>query len=48
MHSEQGDIKIFAGSTGVAFAKNMCKYMGAAIGKSEVIHSSDDKKTIRI
>ena len=48
MHSEQGDIKIFAGSTGVAFAKKMCKYLGAEIGKSEVIHFSDGNIFIRI
>jgi len=48
MYSEQGNIKIFAGSTGVAFAKKMCKYLGAEIGKSEVIHFSDGNIFIRI
>ena len=48
MHSEQGDIKIFAGSTGVTFAKRMCKYLGADIGRSEVIHFSDGNIFIRI
>lgn len=48
MHSEQGDIKIFAGSTGVSFAKKMCKYLGADMGESEVIHFSDGNIFIRI
>ena len=48
MNSEQGDIKIFAGSTGVAFAKKMCKYLGSDLGLSEVIHFSDGNIFIRI
>ncbi len=48
MRSERGDIKIFAGSSGVAFAKSMCKYLGAELGKSEVIHFSDGNIFIRI
>jgi len=48
MHSETGDIKIFAGSTGISFAKRMCKYLGADLGKSEVIHFSDGNIFIRI
>lgn len=48
MNTEQGDIKIFAGSTGVPFAKKMCKYLGAEIGLSEVIHFSDGNIFIRI
>ena len=41
MRSEQGDIKIFAGSSGITFARKMCRYLGADIGRSEVIHFSD-------
>ncbi len=48
MHSEYGDIKIFAGSAGMSFAKKMCKYLGAELGKSEVIHFSDGNIFIRI
>ncbi len=42
------DIKIFAGSTGVSFAKKMCTYLGAELGCSEVIHFSDGNIFIRI
>lgn len=49
MHLEQGNIiKIFAGSTGGAFAKKMCKYLGTDLGKSEVIHFSDGNIFVRI
>lgn len=48
MNTEQSDIKIFAGSTGVPFAKRMCKYLGAEMGLSEVIHFSDGNIFIRI
>ncbi len=48
MSTDQGDIKIFAGSTGVPFAKKMCKYLGAEMGLSEVIHFSDGNIFIRI
>ncbi len=42
------DIKIFAGSSGAVFAKKMCKYLGADLGTSEVIHFSDGNVFIRI
>ena len=48
MHSEHGDIKLFAGSSGVTFAKRMCKYLGVDLGASEVIHFSDGNIFIRI
>lgn len=48
MQSERADIKIFAGSTGVAFAKRMCKYIGAEMGDAEVIHFSDGNIFIRV
>jgi len=48
MHSESGEIKIFAGSSGVHFARTMCKYLGAELGKSEVIHFSDGNIFVRI
>lgn len=48
MHSEMGDIKIFAGSAGMDFARKMCKYLGADLGQSEVIHFSDGNIFVRI
>lgn len=48
MLSGNPDIKIFAGSSGVAFAKKMCTYLGADLGASEVIHFSDGNIFIRI
>ena len=48
MLSGNPDIKIFAGSSGVAFAKKMCTYLGADLGASEVIHFSDGHIFIRI
>lgn len=48
MLSANGDIKIFSGSTGLPFAKRMCKYLGASLGKSEVITFSDGNIFIRI
>ncbi len=48
MQSERGDIKIFAGSSGVTFAKRMCKYLGTEMGASEVIHFSDGNIFVRV
>ena len=48
MLSRDGDIKIFAGSSGLSFAQKMCKYIGAKIGDSEVITFSDGNIFIRI
>lgn len=48
MQSESVDIKIFAGSSGVAFARKMCKYLGAELGAAEVIHFSDGNVFVRI
>jgi ribose-phosphate pyrophosphokinase len=48
MHPNDGDIKIFAGSSGLAFSKRMCKYLGVNIGDSEVITFSDGNIFIRI
>ncbi len=45
---ESPDIKIFAGSSGAAFAKKMCKYLGADLGASEVIYFSDGNVFIRV
>ncbi len=48
MLSGNPDIKIFAGSSGLPFAKKMCNYLGAELGASEVIHFSDGNIFIRI
>ncbi|MGI6665208.1 MAG: ribose-phosphate diphosphokinase [Christensenellaceae bacterium] len=48
MHSERGDIRIFAGNSGLAFAKKMCSYLGAELGHSEVIHFSDGNIFVRV
>lgn len=48
MISEGVDVKIFAGSSGVSFAKKMCKYLGAELGASEAIRFSDGNVFVRI
>jgi ribose-phosphate pyrophosphokinase len=44
----EGEIKIFAGSSGMGFAKKMCKYLGNDLGDSEVINFSDGNIFLRI
>lgn len=48
MESYVSDIKIFAGSSGIGFAKKMCKYLGSDLGDSEVINFSDGNIFLRI
>ncbi len=48
MNSLGGDIKIFAGSSGIGFSKKMCKYLGSELGDSEVINFSDGNIFLRI
>jgi ribose-phosphate pyrophosphokinase len=48
MITEGVDVKIFAGSSGVSFARKMCKYLGAELGASEAIHFSDGNVFVRI
>ena len=43
-----GEIKIFAGTTGRPFARRMCAYLGCELGKSEVITFSDGNIFVRI
>lgn len=43
-----GEIKIFAGSTGVTFAKRMCDYIGVSLGKSEVVKFSDGNIFVKV
>jgi len=43
-----GEIKIFAGSTGGVFAKRMCEYIGVELGESEVIKFSDGNIFVKV
>ncbi len=45
---EGSKIKIFAGSSGKAFAERMCKYMGVELGKSEVVTFSEGNIFVRV
>lgn len=42
-----GEIKIFAGSTGKVFAERMCRYLGVEMGRSDVITFSDGNLFVR-
>lgn len=43
-----GEIKVFAGSTGSVFAERMCDYIGVELGKSKVIKFSDGNLFVKI
>ncbi|GAA4839206.1 ribose-phosphate pyrophosphokinase [Paenibacillus vulneris] len=43
-----GEIKIFAGSSGKAFADKMCRYMGVEVGQSETLTFSEGNTFVRI
>ncbi|QYR23983.1 ribose-phosphate diphosphokinase [Paenibacillus sp. sptzw28] len=43
-----GEIKIFAGSSGTAFARKMCKFMDVEVGHSEAFTFSDGNTFVRI
>lgn len=46
--TSEGQIKIFAGSTGGTFAKRMCDYIGVELGKCETIKFSDGNIFVKI
>ena len=48
MLSLYGEIKIFAGSTGINFAKKMCKCLHTELGNSETIQFSDGNLFVKI
>ncbi len=48
MVQTSGDIKIFAGTSGISFAKKMSKYLGIELGDSEVIRFSDGNIFVRV
>lgn len=43
-----GEIKVFAGSSGISFAEKMCDYIGVSLGKSEVIKFSDGNIFVKV
>ncbi|WP_028552403.1 ribose-phosphate diphosphokinase [Paenibacillus sp. UNC451MF] len=43
-----GEIKVFAGSSGKAFADKMCRYLGVEVGKSETLTFSEGNTFVRI
>jgi len=45
---DTGEIKVFAGSSGKAFAEKMCLYMGVEIGLSETFTFSEGNTFVRI
>lgn len=45
---QSGEIKIFAGSTGKAFAERMCNYIGTHLGNSQVITFSEGNTYVKI
>ncbi|MFE5321263.1 ribose-phosphate diphosphokinase [Paenibacillus sp. NPDC056579] len=42
------EIKIFAGSSGKAFAEKMCRYMGVEVGRSETLSFSEGNTFVRV
>ncbi len=42
-----GEVKIFAGSSGKVFAERMCKYLGVELGQSDVFTFSDGNIFVR-
>ncbi len=48
MYSNGGTIKIFAGRSGIPFAKKMCAYLGTQVGDSETITFSEGNTFVRI
>jgi ribose-phosphate pyrophosphokinase len=48
MYSGGGFIKIFAGRTGLPFAKRMCAYLGTQLGDAETIMFSEGNIFVRV
>jgi ribose-phosphate pyrophosphokinase len=48
MGSKNSEIKIFAGSSGVNFAKKMCNCLKIDLGDSETIRFSDGNLFVKI
>lgn len=47
-HVPSGEVSIFAGSTGRAFAQRMCKYLGVRLGDSETLVFSEGNIFVRV
>ena len=48
MYTGAGIIKIFAGSTGIPFARKMCAYLGTQLGDAETIKFSEGNIFVRV
>ncbi|MGI6169569.1 MAG: ribose-phosphate diphosphokinase, partial [Christensenellales bacterium] len=48
MLSAYGEIKIFAGSTGINFARRLCKCLSTELGNSETIQFSDGNLFVKV
>ncbi len=48
MTDVNGEIKIYAGSSSLAFATKMCEYLGVQLGKSTVINFSEGNTFVRV
>ena len=47
-HVSNGEVSIFAGRTGRAFAEKMCKYLGVRLGDSETLVFSEGNIFVRV
>lgn len=48
LYNGAGIIKIFAGSTGISFAKKMCAYLGTQLGDATTIRFSEGNIFVRV
>jgi len=48
MVCKSGEIKVFAGSSGMEFAERVCKYLGSELGKSHSINFSEGNTFVKI
>jgi len=48
MYSSGGTIKIFAGQSGIPFAKKMCAYLGTQLGDAQTFRFSEGNTFVRI
>ena len=48
LYTGAGIIKIFAGSTGIPFARRMCAYLGTQLGDAETIKFSEGNIFVRV
>jgi len=48
MHTEDIEIKIFAGNSSINFAEKMCRHLGTEVGKSQTITFSEGNTFVKI